>query len=54
MGPTQPPIQWALQLSHRTQGGQAVKLNTHLHLEPRSSMVEPYLHVSLDHYDVLN
>jgi hypothetical protein len=47
LGLIQPSIQW--ELGHFLQGlsGQGVKLTTHLHLVPRSRMVELYFHSTI-------
>jgi hypothetical protein len=53
VGPTQPPIQWvpwALSPGGKRQG---VKLTTHLHLVPRSRMVELYLHSPVCLYGIV-
>jgi hypothetical protein len=44
LGPTQPPVQWVPGALSLGVNGRVVKLTTHLHLVPRSRMVELYLH----------
>jgi hypothetical protein len=45
-GPTQPPIKWVTGGSF-SGNGCGMKLTTHLHLVPRSRMVELYLHFTM-------
>jgi hypothetical protein len=45
--PTQLTIQWVPILHPRKESGRSVKLTTHLHLVPRSRMVELYVHSSI-------
>jgi hypothetical protein len=43
LGPTQPPVQWVLEvLSPGVKGGRGVMLTTHPHLVPRSRMSRSY------------
>jgi hypothetical protein len=42
--PIQSPIQWVLEANSQGLRDRGVKLATHLHLVPRSTMVELYLH----------
>jgi hypothetical protein len=44
LGPNQPPIQWFSGHFPRNKEAGGMKLTTHLHLVPRSRMVELYLH----------
>jgi hypothetical protein len=53
LGPTQPSIQWVPTLFSLEQSGLIVKLTTHIHLVPRSSMVKLHLHSSRSLHGVI-